>query len=172
MQQYLNTSNYADINWTTWEPVERATLLFIIDGERILLIEKKRGLGAGKINGPGGRLEPGETLAECAVRETQEELLITATGVEAAGELNFQFTNGHSIQGFVYTASGWQGKPTETDEAKPVWCAINEIPFHRMWADDAVWVPRMLKRQPFLGRFLFDEDTMLGHEITHRPITF
>ncbi len=50
-----------NVDWTTWEPKERATLLFVIKEGQILLIRKKRGLGAGKINGPGGRLEPGET---------------------------------------------------------------------------------------------------------------
>lgn len=172
MQQYANISNYSDIDWAAWEPTERATLLFVIHEDQILLIEKKRGLGAGKINGPGGRLEDGETLAECAVRETQEELLITATGVQAAGELNFQFTNGHSIQGFVYKADGWQGEPTETDEAKPFWCPLDDIPFAQMWADDAVWIPLMLSGTAFLGRFLFDDDIMLGHELIERPITF
>ena len=62
-----------DINWKDWQPTEVATLLFVIRGDQILLIRKKRGLGAGKINGPGGRIEPGETPHECAIRETQEE---------------------------------------------------------------------------------------------------
>ena len=39
-----------DIDWNTWKPTDRATLLFVVDRShaRILLIEKKRGLGAGK----------------------------------------------------------------------------------------------------------------------------
>ena len=43
-----------EIDWNAWEPQQRATLLFVIHGGEILLIRKKRGLGAGKINGPGG----------------------------------------------------------------------------------------------------------------------
>ena len=50
-----------DVDWDCWVPDERATLLFVVRGGEILLMHKKRGLGAGKINGPGGRLEPGET---------------------------------------------------------------------------------------------------------------
>ena len=38
----------ADINWNTWVPEETATLMFVIKDEQILLIRKKRGLGAGK----------------------------------------------------------------------------------------------------------------------------
>ena len=50
------------IDWTCWQGVIHATLMFIVKDGRILLIEKKRGLGAGKINGPGGKIDPGEEL--------------------------------------------------------------------------------------------------------------
>ena len=60
------------IDWRRWKPTDVATLVFVVEPERLLLIRKKRGLGAGKINGPGGRREPGETLDECAARELEE----------------------------------------------------------------------------------------------------
>ena len=74
-----------DVDWETWEPTTRATLLFVIRDDEVLLIHKKRGIGAGKINGPGGKIDPGETAHGAAVRETQEELLITPTGVARGG---------------------------------------------------------------------------------------
>ena len=77
------------IDWKSWQPQETATLLFVIKDDQILLIRKKRGLGAGKINGPGGRIEPGETPMECAIRETTEELCIMPINVKPAGELFF-----------------------------------------------------------------------------------
>ena len=154
-----------DIDWARWKPVERATLLFVIKGGKVLLIHKKRGLGAGKINGPGGRLDPGETPRACAIREVREELCVTPTGVRKAGELLFQFTNGHSIHGYVFTATGLRGTPKETDEATPIWIRIDAIPYHAMWSDDRVWLPLMLARKKFVGRFLFDDDQMLGCEM-------
>ena len=78
------------VDWNRWRAEEHATLLFVLVRGEVLLIEKKRGLGAGKINGPGGRLEPGETPLACAVREVEEELRITPLDVEARGELRFQ----------------------------------------------------------------------------------
>ena len=69
-----------DLDWSTWQPDDRATLLFVVHADRILLIEKKRGLGAGKINGPGGRIEPGESPRQAAVREVQEEVGVTPEG--------------------------------------------------------------------------------------------
>ena len=56
------------IDWSTWQPQMLATLLFIFRDGEVLLIRKKRGLGAGKINGPGGKIDPGETPEQCAVR--------------------------------------------------------------------------------------------------------
>ena len=162
-------SRLEEIDWPNWTPKERATLLFIRRDRRILLIHKKRGLGAGKINGPGGRLDPGETPVQAAVREVQEELLITPTGVRAVGELRFQFADGFSIHGYVFTASGYDGEPQETGEAVPVWCDIDRLPYERMWADDRVWMPLLLAGKTFAGKFLFDGDTMLGHEIESEP---
>lgn len=150
-----------DVDWDHWNPVTIATLMFVIKDGEILLIHKKRGFGKGKINGPGGKLEDHETPRECAIRETQEELCITPTGVEFAGLLHFQFTDNNSIYGYVYTATGYEGEPTETDEADPIWCCIDDLPFERMWEDDHTWFPYMLEGTRFSGRYLFDGDTML-----------
>jgi 8-oxo-dGTP diphosphatase len=150
-----------EIDWENWDPVVRATLMFVMRDGNILLIHKKRGFGQGKINGPGGKLEAGETPLECAIRETQEELCITPTGVEKAGELYFQFTDGNSIHGYVYTATDYTGEPTETDEAIPAWFSIDELPLEHMWEDDPTWFPHMLEGRYFTGRYIFDDDRML-----------
>ena len=85
-----------NIDWTSWRAVDPATLVFIIKDDRVLLIRKKRGLGAGKVNGPGGRLEPGETFKACAIREVQEELLVTTVDPVRVGQHAFQFIDGYS----------------------------------------------------------------------------
>ena len=82
-----------DIDWTQWQPQQRATLLYVMCDGQILLIRKKRGLGAGKINGPGGRIEDGESAIECAVRETEEEVGIRACNVAERGHMRFQFSS-------------------------------------------------------------------------------
>ncbi len=156
---------WEQVDWERWTPVDVATLLFVLRGEEVLLIRKKRGLGSGKINGPGGRLEQGETPLAAAVREVQEELCITPTGIRAAGELRFQFVDGYRLHCHVFTATGHAGTPTETDEASPLWMSRGRIPFDEMWADDRLWFPHLLAGVPFSGRFLFDGDTMLGHDL-------
>jgi len=48
------------IDWSAWRGEMLATLMFIVRDGRVLLIEKKRGLGAGKVRGPGGKIEQGQ----------------------------------------------------------------------------------------------------------------
>jgi len=144
-----------------------ATLMFIVRDGQVLLIEKKRGLGAGKINGPGGKIEPGETPLQAAIRETQEELCITPHAPRKLGELWFAMSDHPDILCHVFCAEQFSGTPTETAEATPLWAAVDAIPYHRMWADDRLWLPLLLDQQAFLGRFMFEEETMLWSDIQH-----
>jgi len=154
-----------DTDWENWEPNMRATLVFVKRGCEVLLIHKKRGLGAGKINGPGGKIELGETPLQAAVREVEEELKITPVDLEEMGTLHFQFVDGLAIHCVVYTAAGFRGTPEETDEAIPAWFEVDEIPYDRMWQDDQYWLPRMLGGERFSAYFDFDDELMLSKQI-------
>jgi 8-oxo-dGTP diphosphatase len=154
-----------DVDWKTWRADDLATLVFVIKDGSILLIGKKRGLGAGKINGPGGRLNLGESPLEGAVREAQEELHITPVGLRKGGENLFQFTNGYSIHVHVFAATDYEGEPTETDEAIPLWVPTHAVPYDEMWEDDCLWIPLLLSGSYFEGRYIFDGDVMLDHDL-------
>ncbi len=153
------------IDWSHWKPDNFATLLFIIDKPNILLIKKKRGLGAGKINAPGGKLELNESLEECAIRELQEEVCLTVDTIQWSGENLFQFLDGSSMHVHVFKTFSYQGIEAETDEAVPIWMPLDQIPFDKMWEDDHLWVPHMLNDQLFSGRYLLENDTLLDSHI-------
>ena len=153
-------------DWHDWRIVDRAVLTFIVREGRVLLIHKKRGLGAGKINAPGGRIEPGETPLQAAVRETQEEVGLTPTGLQERAMLRFAFMDGYGLECHVFVADHAEGTPLETDEALPFECALDEIPFGRMWADDRVWLPLVLEGRRLDAWFLFDDDVALWHQLT------
>jgi 8-oxo-dGTP diphosphatase len=155
-----------DIDWALWRAVDTATLTLITRNDQVLLIRKKRGLGAGKITGPGGRQEKGETIQACAVREVEEEVHITPADPRPRGELRFQFLDGYSIHVHVFTASAHHGEAQESDEATPLWTPIDSIPYEQMWADDILWLPRVLAGQSVSGYFLFDGDRMVDYRLT------
>lgn len=148
-----------------WKAKEEAVLCFIFKGNEVLLIHKKTGLGKGLVNAPGGRIEAGETPAEAAVRECREEVCLELKEVKSAGLLFFQFMDGYSLKGHVFTSEYPGGTPRETEEADPFWVNQKEFPFHKMWADDPLWIPLMLKQQPFKGYFIFDQQEMLDHHV-------
>lgn len=154
-----------EIDWRTWVPTERGSLCYICQDSRVLLIHKKTGLGAGKINAPGGRIEPDETPLHAAIRETQEEVGVTPSGLQKRGELFFEFTNGYNLHCTVFFASGFSGEPVETSEAKPFWCAVSALPYERMWEDDRHWMPPAFAGTRFAGYFVFDEDRMLSKRV-------
>lgn len=156
------------VDWEHWEPRQRANLCFIIRDEKILLIRKKRGFGAGKINGPGGKVDPGETPLASALRETFEELCIRPLDAELRGELHFQFRDGYSLHCAVFLARDFTGEARETDEAVPLWMPLDAIPYDEMWADDRYWLPLLIRGERFAGYFEFDGEELLQRKIIIR----
>ncbi|MBN2443787.1 MAG: 8-oxo-dGTP diphosphatase [Spirochaetales bacterium] len=158
------------MNWETHLFTEKAVLCYLVVRDKVLLIHKKKGLGAGKINAPGGRIEPGETEMEAAIRETEEETGIIPENLKKMAELHFLFTSGYSLFGSVFVADDYRGEMTETDEAIPYWFSLSEIPYDRMWEDDLLWLPMVLAGTAIKGYFVFEDDRMLSNkiiEVTH-----
>ena len=133
------------------------TLLFLLrdDGRQVLLAMKKRGFGQGKWNGPGGKVERGETVRAAAVRECREETNVDVhpDRLFAAGRLLFTFPDRDEWKDqtcFVFVAAGVDAATaaaaTETDEMRPAWFGIDAIPLDAMWQDDRLWLPALLER--------------------------
>lgn len=155
-----------DIPWGSWEPTERCVLTYVMDGENILLILKKRGMGEGYFNAPGGHIELEETSAEAARRETKEETGLAVSGLKEMGTLRFQFKEGIRMIGYVFTASSWEGELIdECDETKPFWIKRSDIDYSKMWEDDRLWLPLLLDGKKFDGRFIFDDRTMVDAKV-------
>ena len=144
---------------------QQATLCYLLRNDEVLLIRKKRGIGAGKINGPGGKVAPGETPLAAAVRETREEVGVTPLNLDLRGELWFHFSGGPTVHCLVYTARDFSGELCETDEAIPLWFPVKELPYEEMWADDRHWLPLLLAGKRFRGSVNVEGEEALDQQI-------
>ncbi|MDD3487121.1 MAG: 8-oxo-dGTP diphosphatase [Candidatus Moranbacteria bacterium] len=149
-------------------PTKITTLCLAYKHPKILLGLKKRGFGEGRWNGYGGKVEKGETLEENVVREMQEECGITPTKFENRGVMYFEFSE---IPDQVYEVNlflieEYIGEPVETEEMKPQWFGVSDLPWDKMWDDDRIWYLLFLEGKKFEGNFLFDgNEKVIRHEI-------
>lgn len=147
--------------------MQLTTILFLRRDNQLLLAMKKRGFGVGKWNGVGGKVDPGETIEQAAIREAQEEIGVTPLNPKLMGKLRFFMPNDPSFEYYchVYVTDTWQGEPVETEEMRPQWFGLDAIPYDEMWADDYLWLPLLLEGKLFEGRVVVDEQTVTEHDI-------
>lgn len=115
----------------------------------VLMGLKKTGLGAGLVNCPGGKLEPGETPEEAVVREFAEEtgMTVRVRDLKPAAELVFRFPEvpeWEDLRLHYFTATEFAGEPRESVEIAAGWMAEAELPYDRMWDDSRLWLPLVL----------------------------
>ncbi len=144
----------------------QATLCYIVKEGRVLLIHKLRGLGAGKINGPGGKVEPGESPLAAAVRETREETGVTPLNLQLRGELWFHFSADRVVHCLIFLADELAGQPQATAEAIPEWFNLSRLPYDQMWEDDRYWLPLLLGNKCFCGHVAVDGETASAPEFS------
>lgn len=137
------------------------TLCLLKKEDKILLAMKKRGFGEGKYNGVGGKIEKEETPEEAMIRETKEEINAIPLKYEKVGIIEFdEYYKGKrkNILCHLYIIYDWEGTPSETEEMKPVWFGIEDIPYSRMLPDDTYWLPLILEGKKIRASFQFDEN--------------
>ncbi|HJQ08810.1 MAG TPA: 8-oxo-dGTP diphosphatase [Candidatus Saccharimonadales bacterium] len=123
------------------------TVLFLRKADKVLLALKKRGFGEGKWNGVGGKTHSSETPEEAVTRECQEEIGVTPTKLKPMGEIEFYMEHDPSFRhhAHLFVAEEWEGEPKETEEMRPEWFKLEDVPYDDMWAGDIMWLPLVLE---------------------------
>ena len=137
------------------------TTTFLRKDNKILLATKKRGFGVGKIMGVGGKQENDERIEETAIREVEEEIGVHITKIERMATVIFDdlyYRNEpERVPMYVFIATEWEGEPQESDEVKPEWYTLSDIPYEKMWEDAQVYLPRVIRGEKFEAYFRYNE---------------
>jgi 8-oxo-dGTP diphosphatase len=123
-----------------------ATLVYCVEGSRVLLLERNKPPFVGYCVGPGGKLEALESPSECAVRELREETGLIADHVvlrgivrEVSPRPDWQWLL------FIYVVDAWTGTQVEhCPEGVLAWWQIDALPVDRMPDADREFLPRIL----------------------------
>lgn len=143
------------------------TLALLEENGKILLGKLKGGFAAGRYNGFGGKLEPGETPFRAMKRECLEECGIRVTKAEKVGLHHFYYLETNTVmEVYLYRILKYTGQPVETEEMVPEWFSLDKIPYELMWPDDEHWMPIFLAGKRFNTNFTFkDYSEILSYKI-------
>ena len=152
-------------------------LVFLTRGDEVLLLRgaSDKKLWAGKYNGLGGHIEPGETPHQAAIREVAEEagLTLTALALRAVVHVTlasapgapFGFAHGvpfgfaHGVLFFVFTGAAPPGELHASNEGAPVWVARSALSTLPLVEDLPELLPRVLEPGPLIyGNYTFSAD--------------
>lgn len=129
---------------------------------------KKRGFGQGMWNGSGGKPKEDESVEQAALREIQEEFGVSSVKLEKRGEIIFALLKEEmNVLMHTFLATNWEGKPVETEEMKPQWFQINNVPYEEMWASDKEWLPIILSGKRIKARYTYNHE---GGDVKTREI--
>lgn len=137
-----------------------STLCFCIRGDSVLLAMKKRGFGIGKWNGYGGKVVEQESPRIAAARELKEEssLSVSEQDLEQVALVRFYFDASQLFECHVFLARDWEGEPNESEEMRPRWFPVSQLPFEDMWVADKKWVPLVLAGKKLEAEVGFNTD--------------
>jgi 8-oxo-dGTP diphosphatase len=146
-----------------------ATLCYVRKNGRTLMlhrVKKKDDIHEGKWNGLGGKFEPGESPEDCVEREIREEAGLKLRGPLLKGVLTFpDFAKGEDWYVFVFTASRFSGRLTDSDEGDLKWIPDRDLLKLNLWEGDKVFLPLLRRRGHFSGKFHYRGGRLLKYSV-------
>ena len=146
-----------------------ATLCYVKRNGQTLMIhrvKKKNDMHQGKWNGLGGKLEPGETPEECAIREIREESGLVCKNPLLKGFLTFPgFAHDEDWYAFVFVVSEFEGELIDSKEGILKWIDDANLKDLDLWEGDYIFLPWLERSGLFSGKFIYKEGKLVDHQV-------
>jgi 8-oxo-dGTP diphosphatase len=146
-----------------------ATLCYVRRADQTLMIhriKKQNDMHQGKWNGLGGKLEPGESPEECAIREIYEESGLQVSNPLLKGLLTFPgFANDEDWYAYVFVASDFEGELIESPEGDLAWIPDSKLLELNLWEGDLIFLPWLDQPGIFSGKFTYQDGRLVSHSV-------
>jgi 8-oxo-dGTP diphosphatase len=147
-----------------------ATLCYIkSNGQTLMMhrIKRPNDMHAGKWNGLGGKLLPGETPEQCAVREVEEESGLRMIDPLLRGILTFPaFDDIEDWYVFVFVARHFTGDLIDSNEGVLAWIDDCQLLDLNLWEGDRIFLRWLDLNAFFSGHFIYRAGRLLEHSVT------
>lgn len=145
-----------------------ATLAYVRDGERTLMLRRPGGFeGGGSWNGLGGKFERGESPEECLAREVREESGLKVLDATLKGFITFpEFSGGEDWYVWVYVVTRFGGTLTPSSEGELFWVKTAELTDLPLWEGDKHFLPWLDEPGLFSAVFEYEEGRYKRHRVT------
>ncbi len=152
--------NATEVVMRTEKVLHEATIVFLVQGKKVLLAWKTEKIGKHKWNGYGGGVKHRETPREAAARELFEEtghgVRVHEDDLEQGAIVHFHNRKSDGTEFMctvhVFMTSVWTGEVLETREmVKPTWFRFADLPLDNMMPADGDWLPRVLAGEKIIA---------------------
>ena len=129
-------------------------------------IKKVNDMHAGKWNGLGGKLLPGETPEACAIREVQEESGLTLINPVLRGVITFPgFNNDDDWYCFIFLGDDFTGELIDSPEGVLAWIDDDALFDLNLWEGDHIFIRWLDVDGFFSGRFRYVDNQLVDHDV-------
>lgn len=102
------------------------------------------------------------------IKKENGAIIKVCLAMKKKGIINFTLRiEDKNVQMHAFLVYEWEREPVETEEMKPQWFKIQDVPYNQMWKSDSEWLPMMLDGKKFLATYTYERE---GGKVEEREI--
>ncbi|HCK09125.1 MAG TPA: DNA mismatch repair protein MutT [Candidatus Latescibacteria bacterium] len=145
------------------------TLVYLKQNGKTLMlhrVKKEQDFHEGKWNGLGGKLDPGETPEECAIREVKEESGLDLKALKLRGIITFPlFDQVDDWYVYLFTGTEFSGDLIDSPEGDLEWIDNDKLLDLNLWEGDYIFLQWIEQERFFSGKFVYEEKQLVDHSV-------
>lgn len=153
---------------------KQATMVYLVKDNKMLFLVRKKENDTVHKQGYylpiGGKVEPGESIEDCARREVLEESGIKVNTLDLKGVLHFRSFGSDKDDwvDFLFVSEDFEGEPVDGNEGTFEWVDIDKILDLPLYEGDKVYFPEVLQNNLVVMEFLYDGHKYISSKVIKR----